>query len=421
MARSTAGAAHIPGAKSAISVLALTGAALSTTEILPGSMMPLMSAGLNTSEGMIGQAVTASALVAIVTSLLLGSIAGNRDRRHLIIALMVALVISNVGTAFASNVWIMLASRLFLGAAIGIIWGLFPAIVLRFSPPGQFAKSFSTVIIGVSAAGVVAPPLAAFAGDAIGWRYVYIGSAVLSATALMALIIVFPSVPARPGALDRDIAGTLRLPGLIAGMLGVMLLFGGGQAFFGYMVPFLESVTGLGAGAVSLVLLATGVSALVGTFVAPRMLARSIHGVLVMAPAALAILLGLLLLTGHLLIPAVVILMLWTFARAHIGIGANVWVAHNFAERAESAGGIMVAVIQLAMMLGAILGGILIDSSGAKAPPVAGAIILAAGAIYCYIAMKPRTALTEPPMEEPLLTPLASPTTQITQFNEELA
>lgn len=411
MARTTVDADQTqnPGRESWVIVLAILGAAMATAEIISGSMLPLMASGLNTSEGMAGQAVTATAIVAIITSLSIGRIAGNHDRRKLMIVLTLFLIASNLGVALAPNVWVMLAARLLLGAAIGIIWGLVPAVVLRLAPKGQFAQSFSTVMIGVAVASVVGAPLAAYIGAMLSWRVVYLGATALALCALLLLVFVFPSLPAKPGALDRDLKGTLSLPGLLTGMLGIMLVFGGAQAFFGYLVPFVEDVTGLSATGVAITLFLTGLSGLVGTLIAPRLLGISIHWVMVIAPASMALLLGLLLLSGSIVVPALILLMLWSFARANMGVGANAWIAHNFADHAEGAGGILVAVIQGAMMLGAILGGVLIDTSGAKAPPVAGAVILAIGAMYCLLMMKPRAITVDDTDTDALHSPVASP------------
>lgn len=373
-------------------ILAILGGSMATAEIISGSMLPLMAAGLNTSEGMVGQAVTASAIMAILTSLSIGRITKDYDRRKLLIVFTLFLVISNLGVGLAPNVWVMLVARLFLGVAIGIVWGLIPAIVLRLAPPGQFARSFTSVMLGVSAASVIAAPLSASLGAALSWRVVYLGATVLAVAAVLLLIFAFPSLPApaRSNLGKRDLGATLALPGMISGMLGVVLIFGGAQTFFGYLVPFLESITGLGPSAVSMALLIFGISGLFGTLMASRTLSISIYGVLVASPALLAVLLGLLLIFGHRVIPAMVILGFWSFGRAHVGVAANAWIAFEFPEHVEGAGGILVAAIQGSMMIGAMLGGILIDNVSAEAPPLAGAILLATGATYSFFMMKPK-------------------------------
>lgn len=387
-----------------ILVLAILGAAMVTAEILSGSMMPQMARGLGTSEGMIGQAVTVTALVAIVTSLSIGSIAGNRDRRQILIMYTGVLAASNLRVALAPNVWLMLTARLLLGLSIGMVWGMLPAVVLRLSAPGEFARTFVRVVLGVSAAGVVVAPLAAWLGDLIGWRVVYVGATALALIALTLLVISFPTLPAKPGVFDRDLRGTLRLPGLIAGMSGLTLIFAGSQAFLGYQVPFLNQITGFGTREVSLSLLLTGISGVIGTVMASRLLGISIYGVLVIAPAAMAIMLGVLWVVGDRGVLTVPTLMVWIGLRALIGVAVNAWVAHSFPAQVEGAGGILVAVIQGSMMLGAILGGVLIDTTSANALPIAGGIILAIATVVCLRVLKPRP--TAPILLEELATPL---------------
>ncbi len=373
-------------------VLAMLGAAMVTAEIISGSMMPLMAEGLGTSEGMIGQAVTASAIVAIFTSLSIGKLCGNHDRRTILIVMSLFLVVSNLGVAFAPSVWIMLAFRLVLGAAIGIVWGLMPAVVLRLAPPGAFPRSFARTMLGVAAAGVIAAPSAAYLGDLFSWRAVYLGATVLAVIATAMLVLWIPSLPAEHGTRERNLRGTLRLPGLLVGMAGVMLMFGGMQSFFGYLVPFLESVTGLEPAGVSVALLLYGVMGTAGNLIAPRFLNKSIRWTLVIASATMSALLLLLLGAGSLVLPTVLILMAWACARSHVGVGANSWIAHTFPDHLEGAGGILVAVIQGSMMIGAIVGGVLIDSVGANAPPVASALLLGLAAVHITFAMKPRSA-----------------------------
>lgn len=391
----------------AIYVLAFLGFAMATGESLTGSMMPLLATGLNASEGMIGQAVTVPAIMAIITSLSVSRIAGNRDRRLLLIIFTVALMMASILAAISPNVWVMLASRLLLGIAIGVNWSLVPAIIVRLVPGGLVARGMAIVMAGASLAGVISAPLAALFGEVIGWRYVFVGAAVIAAVAIVLLALACPPLSFEGGTNPRELGTTLKLPGLIPGMLGMVLIFGGIQISFGYLVPFLESVTLLSASAVSLVLLIVGITGLVGTMMAPRAITINTHLVLVIAPALMALALGLLLLFGHRAIPTVLILMAWVYVRMHIGVGGNTWLAQSFPNHLEAAGGLLVAFIQGAMMLGAMLGGVLIDSIGAKAPQAAAVIILAVGAVYVYRVMKPRP---QPELLEELVAPqLRSP------------
>lgn len=58
---------------------------LITAEFLPASLLTPMAASLGVSEGMAGQAVTATALVALLSGLLIAAATKNIDRRWVLI------------------------------------------------------------------------------------------------------------------------------------------------------------------------------------------------------------------------------------------------------------------------------------------------------------------------------------------------
>ncbi len=74
---------------------------LVTAEFLPASLLTPIAADLGITEGAAGQAVTVTAVVGMVASLLITSVARNIDRRHLMMTFSAFLVISNLMVAVA--------------------------------------------------------------------------------------------------------------------------------------------------------------------------------------------------------------------------------------------------------------------------------------------------------------------------------
>lgn len=379
-----------PQAWHPIYALALVAFAMTTAEVLPTSMLPLMANGLGASEGLVGQAITATAIAAIIVSLSIGRIVGNRDRQLIMRTFTVVLVISNLGVALAPNVWFMLGARLVLGAAIGINWGLLPSVGLRLGPPGHVARGLSLIIAGASLSGLISAPLAALIGEMIGWRWVYAAATAVASIALLALTRFVPPMPRQETSRQIHMGQTLRLPRLLPGMITMMLAFGGAQTFYTYVVPFLEDVAGIGGGMISVVFLIAGATGLVGILSAAKPLQVNINGTFAASVAMLTVTLGLLLLFGTSLAVCLPLIAMWAFFRSIVGVGGNAWVAHAFPQHAEAAGGLLVTFIQASMMLGAMLGGVLIDSVGPKGPPTAAMLILSCGAFYAFVALRPQ-------------------------------
>jgi predicted MFS family arabinose efflux permease len=93
-----------------------------------------------------------------------------------------------------------------------------------------------------------------------------------------------------------------------------------------------------------------------------------------------------------------------------VPVGWSTWLTLAIPRQAESGGGILVAAIQVALMIGASAGGLIIDTVGINGPIVASAAILASGAIYTLFASghaqraKPSIIMLHLPPQEPLST-----------------
>lgn len=372
----------------AIWSLAIVIGALNASEVMPASLLTLMSSGLNVSEGLIGQSVTATAILAIATSLVIAPLSQRVNRRPLLLIAGGLLVVSNLVVALAPNAYVLLAARMVLGATVGGVWGMAPSLALRLVPADQVARAMAIVFGGATVAMIAAPAAGAFFGEVIGWRGVFLAITAISAVAVLVQAVVLPSIPPRGREASTGMAATVRLPWLLPGLLGVMLFWGGAQSFNTYIRPFLESVTGLDARGVSLTLLLVGVASFGGTLIAAPAMQWSFRIMLPIAAAAQAVLLGLLLIFGHAGWSAFIFPVGWALFLGMAGVGWSTWVARSYPDNAEPAGGMLVAAIQGSMMLGALLGGVLIDTRGPTAPLVAAVIILVAAAIYVGIIMR---------------------------------
>jgi predicted MFS family arabinose efflux permease len=150
------------------------------------------------------------------------------------------------------------------------------------------------------------------------------------------------------------------------GMVAIALLFMGQFAVFTYVRPFLEQVTGVSVSALSLILLAMGAAGLVGTWAIGRIIDRSLGATLTLAPLAMAAI-GLL-------------LALWGLIGTAVPVAWWTWLSRTLPHDAEAGGGLIVAVVQLSITIGAAGGGYLFDAFGYQAAFLLGATLLAGSA-----------------------------------------
>ncbi|HYP32382.1 MAG TPA: MFS transporter [Burkholderiaceae bacterium] len=370
-----------PRAWSAVGSMTLCVALLIASEFMPVSLLTPIARDLGATEGLAGQAISVSGLFAVATSLLITSMAGRIDRRHLLPGLTAAMLVSLVLIAAAPNFGFLMAARALLGVTIGGFWSLSTATIVRLVPPQAVPKALSVMYMGNAAATAFAAPIGSYLGGLLGWRGVFWALAPLAAIAMAWQWISLPSMPSAGALPVARVLGLLHRPVVARAMAAVMLTFGGAFAAFTYFRPFLESRAHATLPQLSLLLLALGSAGFIGTFAAGALMTRHLHRLLRMLPIALAAVTAAMLLAQHALCPLAVLLFAWGALNAAMPVSWFNWLTRGVRDEPEAGGGLMVAAIQLAIMLGASLGGWLLDHLSVSATLIGGALLMAAGTL----------------------------------------
>ncbi len=372
----------------AVYALALGVFGLIVAEFLSASLLTPMATSLGVSEGMAGQAVTATALVALVTGLLITPATKNIDRRWVLMFFSVLQIISSMMVAFAPSLEFLLLGRLLLGIAIGGFWSMSTATAMRLVPAAFVPKALAIIFSAVSVATVVAAPLGSYLGGMIGWRNVFIICALPSLVALFWQLCVLPSMRPESAGSFATLFKVLRRPGMLGGMLATILIFSGHFAFFTYLRPFLETVAQASVEGVSLILLGFGLANFVGTSIAGHLLARSLRMTLALVPLVMSILALMMVTFGHLALLDGLMVAMWGFAFGLVPVGWSTWLATTVPDEAESAGGLLVASIQLAISAGAAGGGAVFDITGASGVFTGSGLLLLSAMVIVLVGVR---------------------------------
>ena len=375
-----------PAAWGAVMAMSLAAFALVASEFMPVSLLTPLAAELRISEGQAGQSIAISGAFALVTSLLLGSVVGRLDRKILLLGLTFLMVVSGTVAAFAPNYFLFMVGRALIGVAIGGFWSMSAATVMRLVPARDVPRALALLNGGNALATVIAAPAGSYLGAVIGWRGAFFCLVPVAAIALAWLLFSLPSLRAVDAAAAGGIPRLLRRPAVVLGMAAVSLLFMGQFALFTYLRPFLEGVTGVHAASLSLLLLVLGVAGFVGTTLIGAVLKDRLYRVLVAMPLIMAAVAGALVAFGHSAAAVTVLLAIWGLVGTSAPVGWWTWLAQTLPQDAEAGGGLMVAVVQLAIMLGATLGGLLFDASGYRATFHLSSSLLVAAAVLAVLA-----------------------------------
>ncbi len=356
-------------------------ALLIAAEFMPVSLLTPIAADLGATPGMAGQAISISGLFAVVTSLLIPSLASRFDRRHVLIALTAVMLASVILIATASTFTVLMAARALLGITIGGFWALATATIMRLVAPDAVPRALGMLFMGNAVAAALAAPVGSYLGGVIGWRGVFWAMTPFVVINLVWQWFSLPAMRSKGSQSVAKVVGLLRRRHVALAMVSVMLTFAGAFAIFTYLRPFLETYTGVNVAQLSVLLLGLGLAGFAGTYIAAALAGRHLHALLRWLPLALGAVTLAMLGMGHSLWAVGALVVAWGLINAAIPVCWSSWLATGVADEPDSGGGLMVAAIQLAIMAGGAVGGLLLDRLSIGATLLGGCALLAAATL----------------------------------------
>lgn len=363
--------------------------ALIASEFMPVSLLTPLAVDLHVSEGAAGQGIAISGAFAVLTSLSITWLAGSMDRKTLLLILTSLMAISGAVVALAPSFTLYMVGRALIGVVIGGFWSMSAATAMRLVPDDQVPKALAVFNGGNALATVIAAPLGSYLGTMVGWRGAFLCLVPVAVVALVWQWISLPNMQAQER--KRAAGNVFRLLGTRSVALGIAAcgaFFMGQFALFTYLRPFLETVTKVDATMLSLLLLVIGVAGLGGTLLIGALLKKGLYRTLMAIPLLMAVIALALIPVGSAVVPVAILLGLWGLMATAAPVGWWSWVAQAMPNDAEAGGGLMVAVVQLAIASGSMLGGWLFDHCGYQSTFNASAAILLVGAAMTLMAMR---------------------------------
>lgn len=356
--------------------------ALIASEFMPVSLLTPMAAGLHVTAGMAGDGIAISGAFAVITSLCIAGLAGSMNRKTSLLGLTGVMALSGAVIALAPNYVVYLVGRALIGIVIGGYWSMSTATAMRLVPANRLPRALAIFNGGNAVATVVAPPLGSYLGGIIGWRGAFLCLVPVAAIAFGWQWISLPSLRVeKRNAASVNVFKLFRNPVVTWGMLAVGIFFMGQFTLFTYVRPFLETVMRVDVSTLSLILLVIGVAGFVGTVLIGTVLKRGFYRTMIAIPVVMSAIAAILIVIGDQVSTTAMLLGLWGLVATAAPVGWWVWLARTLPKDAEAGGGLMVAVIQLAIALGSTTGGLMFDTSGYQSAFMASMALLLVAAV----------------------------------------
>lgn len=379
-----------PSAWGAVWAMSLCAMVLVASEFMPVSLLTPIASSLHITEGTAGQSISISGLFAVLTSLFLTTLIGRVDRRNVLLFFTFLVVVSGTTVALAPNATILMAGRALLGISVGGFWSMSASIAMRLVPAQSVPKALAIFNGGNALSTMVAAPLGSFLGGIIGWRGAFFCVVPMVIIALVWQWVAMPSMqvePKREGSATNPLSALKLLTRrqVALGMSATMLFFMGQFTLFTYLRPFLETVTKATTGQLSLILLGMGVCGLLGTIAIGHVLKSRLLSVMIIHSSLLMLTALAVIAFGHSLAAMFMLLGIWGLLATSAPVGWWAWLSQTLPHDAEAGGGLMVALIQLAITLGASVGGFFFDGYGYKSTFFLSAIMFGGAALMAYV------------------------------------
>jgi predicted MFS family arabinose efflux permease len=370
----------------AVGAVTLGAFAFVTTEFLPVGLLPYIAKSLDVSPGTAGLMVTVPGFIAAISApgLMLG--AGRMDRRHVFLLLTTLLLASNLLSAFAPNFPLMLLGRALLGAALGGFWTLATAAAARLVQPKDAARATATILTGVTCATVIGVPLGTFIAGFESWRLSFMVTGGLVAFALVIQLFFVPSLPSSAALRFSDLTSLARQAHSRKSMLMVALGFGAHFATYTYITPFLLHNADFSMSTITWLLLGFGVIGFVSNFAASVAVDRSVK-------ASVAVMISLMLLAllampvvRHSPLGVTFAILAWGISFGAMPLCFSVWIQRATPDHPEAGSALFVGTIQIAIAVGSLVGGMVVDHVGIHADFMLGSIfaLLALGTLASF-------------------------------------
>lgn len=362
-----AGPTRLP---TAVLVLGVAVFALGTSEFMLSGLLPEVADDLNVSIPSAGLLISAFAIGMVVGAPVLAVATQRLPRRVTLIGLLAAFGIGHVVGALSSGYALLFASRVVSALACAGFWAVGAAVAISLVPVHARARAMAVMIGGLSIANIAGVPGGAFLGQHLGWRSSFWAVTLMTAVALVGVVLFVPRDSGAQGGTGADgarlrLADELRVfkdGAVLLAMATVVAFAAGTFCLFSYLAPLLTDVTGLSESWVPAVLALYGAGALAGTMIGGRVADAHMFGTLYTGLGGAAAVLATLALTARFAVAAVLLSGLLGLASFLVAPALNARI-FNVAEGAPTlAGASATSSFNTGNTLGPWVGGLVINA-----------------------------------------------------------
>lgn len=273
-----------------ISLLAMAGFTVMTTEFFIVGVLPDMARELQVTVPQAGMLVTLFAFTVASTGPILTALLAKRERKRLFVGVLLLFGLSNTLAALAPNIGVMALARFLQALALPVFWSLASASAVDLVGPEKAGKAISMLVFGTVAATIFGIPIGVLVAEAFNWRSAFGVLALLAFSKALLLLQYFPAARVKPPRVKLSEQLAILSDHRVLGHVALSsLIFTGIFTAYTYIADTLERLAGFDGAMVGWALMAFGGAGLGGNWLAGRVVDRSPLGATLLFSVLLAL------------------------------------------------------------------------------------------------------------------------------------
>ncbi|WP_042309741.1 MFS transporter [Paraburkholderia terrae] len=254
--------------------LALGMFALGTDSFVFAGILPQLAKTFHVSIGAAGQMITVYAITFALLAPTIAALASSISRKKLLLGGMGLFIVANLGTAFAPNFTIALATRALAGVGAAMFSPTASGTGTTLVAPERRGFALSIIVAGLTTATALGTPIGAVIGGLTDWRWTMGFVSALGAAGFVGLWTLLPEV-----ALPPAVSLAKRLAPLADSRVGLILLTTvlaqiGTFIIYNYFAVVFDRATGGNPGLLGGLLVLWGVAGTFSNLMTGRVLDR---------------------------------------------------------------------------------------------------------------------------------------------------
>ncbi|GIP18917.1 putative MFS-type transporter YbcL [Paenibacillus montaniterrae] len=248
-----------------IILLALGSFVTGTAEFVVSGILELIAFDLGISISAAGQLITIYSLSYAIGALALVMLTSRFDRKKVLLYAVFAFILGNLVAFLSYDYIFLMLSRVIMAMSGGLYIVVATNYAAQIAAPEKRGSAMATVITGFTVSLVLGVPIGTFLAGYLNWHYIFLIIALFTVLLLAALYRILPNIQGNQALPFKQQLRIVKDKRILTGLATTIFWILGYTMVFAYISPLLSQAAGFSIEMTSIALFVLGVFAFIGS------------------------------------------------------------------------------------------------------------------------------------------------------------